>query len=143
MWEEKQEGRNDESSSSKHNIKVTQVSIIKKNHSSYTPPINQMWEEKQDGRNDESSNSKHKIKVTQVSNIKENHSRYTPRTNQGWEEKEEGSTDKKESYSKHKKKRHKFQSSKKIIQGTHYPLIRCGRKNKRGEMIKAAIQNTK
>ena len=101
MWEEKEEGTNDKSSYSKHKIKETQVSIINKNHSRYTPPTNQVWEEKEGGTNDESSYSKHKIKVTQVSIIK------------------------------------------KLIQDTHHPLIRCGRKKKRELMMKAAIQNTK
>ena len=36
-----------------------------------------------------------------------------------------------------------FQSSKKNIQCTHHPLIRVDRKNKKGVMMKAAIQNTK
>ena len=42
-----------------------------------------------------------------------------------------------------KQKRHKFQSSKKNIQGTHHRLIRCGWKKKRGVMMTAAIQITK
>ena len=42
-----------------------------------------------------------------------------------------------------KQKRHKFQSTKKNIQGTHQPLIRVGRKRKRGVVMKAAIQKTK
>ena len=60
-WAEKEEGINDESSHSKHEIRVTKVSIIKEKHSSYTPPTNQGWEEKEEGSNDESSHSKHKI----------------------------------------------------------------------------------
>ena len=45
-WEEKEEGSNDESSHSKHKIRVTQVSTIKEKLSRYTPPTNQVWEEK-------------------------------------------------------------------------------------------------
>ena len=37
----------------------------------------------------------------------------------------------------------KFQSSKKSIQGTYHPLIRGGRKKKRGEGMETAIQNIK
>ena len=37
----KNRGSNDESSYSKHEIRVTQVSIIKEKHSRYTPPTNQ------------------------------------------------------------------------------------------------------
>ena len=60
-----------------------------------------------------------------------------------WEEKEEGSHDD-SSYSKYKiKEGHKFQSSKKNVQGTLHALIKVGRKKKRGVMMKAAIQNTK
>ena len=101
-----------------------------------------MWDEEREGINDESSHSKHKIKETQFSIIKEKHSRCTPPNNQGWEEKEEGSNDE-SSHSKHKIKRHKFQSSNKNFQVTEHPLIRVGRKKKRGVMMKAAIQNTK
>ena len=72
MREEKEEESTDENSHSKHKIKMTQVSIIKEKHSSYTPPLNQCWEEKKEGRTDDSSYSKHKIKVTQVSVIKKN-----------------------------------------------------------------------
>ena len=97
----KKEESNEESSYSKHEIRVTEVSIIKEKHSRYTPPTNRGWEEKEEGSNDESSYSKHKIRVTQVSIIKEN------------------------------------------IHGTHHPLIRVGRRKKRGVMMKAAIQNTK
>ena len=120
-----------------------QVSIIKEKHSRYTPPTNTVWEEKEEGSNDDSSYSKYKIKETQVSIIEEKHSRYTTPTNQGWKEKEEGNNDE-SSHSKYKiKERHNFQSSKKIIQGTHHPLIRVGRKKKRAVMMKVAIQNTK
>ena len=45
-WEEKEEGRTDDSSYSKHKIKTTQVSVIKEKHSRYTQPNNQEWEEK-------------------------------------------------------------------------------------------------
>ena len=48
MWEENEEGSNDESSYSKHKKRVTQVSIIKEKHSRYTPPTNQGWEEKEE-----------------------------------------------------------------------------------------------
>ena len=72
MWEEKEEGSNDDGSYSKHKIKETQVSIIKKKPSRYTPPTNQVWEEKEEGSNDDGSYSKHKIKETQVSIIKKN-----------------------------------------------------------------------
>ena len=142
MREEKEEGSTDENSHSKHKIKVTQVSIIKEKHSRYTPPTNQVWEEKEEESTDENSHSKYKIKVTHVLIIKEKHSRYTPSTNQCWEEKEEGITDD-SSYSKHKIKVTQVSVIKKNIQGTHNPLIRCGRKNKREVMVKAAIQNTK
>ena len=137
----KEEGSNDESSHSKHKIRVTKISIIEEKHSRYTSPTNQVWEKKEDGSNDESSYSKHKTKETQVSIIKEKHFRYTPPTKQSWE-KEEGKNDE-SSHSKYKIKRHKFQSSKKNIQGTHHPLMRCRRKKERGTMMKAAIQNTK
>ena len=39
--------------------------------------------------------------------------------------------------------RYKFISSKEKIQGTYHPLIRVGRKKKRGVLMKAAIQNKK
>ena len=97
-----------------------------------------MWEEKEEGSNDESSHSKHKIKETQVSIIKEEHSRYTSSTKQVWEEREEGSNDESR-HSTHKKKRHRFQSSKKNIQGTHHPLIRVGRRKKNGVLMIAAF----
>ena len=45
-WEEEEEGRKDESSHSKDNKKMTQVSIIREKHSMYIPPANQGWEEK-------------------------------------------------------------------------------------------------
>ena len=101
-----------------------------------------MWEEKEEMSNDDSSYSKYKIKETQVSVIKENQSRYLPPTNQVWEEKEEGSNDD-SSYSKYKIKETQVSIIKKINQGTHHPLVRCGRKKKRGLMMKTAIQNTK
>ena len=41
------------------------------------------------------------------------------------------------------KKRHKLQSSQKNLQAKQHPLIRVGRKNKRGVLMKAAIQNKK
>ena len=83
---------------------MTQVSFIREKHSMYIPPANQGWEEKEEGKWDESSHSKHK-KMTQVSIIKK--------------------------------------IIKKNIQGTYHPVIRGGRKKKRGERMKAAIQNTK
>ena len=101
-----------------------------------------MWDEKREGSNDESSHSKHKIKETQISIIKEKHSRYTPPANHVWEEKEEVSYDD-SSYSNYKTKETQVSIRKKNIQGTHHPLIRVGRKKKRGVMMKAAIQNTK
>ena len=61
-YEEKEERRRDESSYSKHKIKMTQVLIIKEKHSRYSPPSNQGWEQKEEERRDESSHSKHKIK---------------------------------------------------------------------------------
>ena len=48
-WEEEEEGRKDESSHSKDNKKMTQVSIIREKHSMYIPPANQGWEEKKRG----------------------------------------------------------------------------------------------
>ena len=62
MWEEKEEGSNDDSSYSKYKIKETQVSIIEEKHSRYTTPANQGWNEKEEGNNDENSHSKYKIK---------------------------------------------------------------------------------
>ena len=70
MWGEKEEGSTDDSSYSKHKIRVTQVSIIKEKLSRYIPPNNQVWQEKEEGSTDESIYSKHKIRVTQVSTIK-------------------------------------------------------------------------
>ena len=64
VWEEKEERSNDESSHSKHKMRVTQVSIIKEKPSRYTPPTNQVWEEKEEGSYEESSYSKHKIRLT-------------------------------------------------------------------------------
>ena len=49
VWEEKEDGSNDESSYSKLKIKKTQLSIIKEKHSRYTTPTNQGWEEKKRG----------------------------------------------------------------------------------------------
>ena len=62
MWEEKEEGSNDDSSYSKYKIKETQVSIIKEKYSRYTAPTNQGGKEKEEGNNDKSSHSKYKIK---------------------------------------------------------------------------------
>ena len=42
-----------------------------------------------------------------------------------------------------KKESHKFQSSKKNFQGTQHPLIRVGRRKKRGVMMKAANKKHK
>ena len=101
-----------------------------------------MWEEKEEGSYEESSYSKNKIKQTKLSIIEEKHSKYIPPTNQVGEEKEERSNDE-SSYSKYKIKKTQVSIIKKIIQGTHHPLIRCGRKRKRELMMKAAIQITK
>ena len=90
MWEEKEDGSNDESSYSKNKLKETQVSTTIKKHSRYIPPTNQVWEEKEEGSNDDSSYSKHKKRVTQVSIIKQKRSRYTPPTKQGWQERKRG-----------------------------------------------------
>ena len=51
-------------------MRVTEVSIIKEQHSRYTPPTNRGWDEKEEESTDESSHSKHKIKETQVLIIK-------------------------------------------------------------------------
>ena len=48
-WEEKKEGKWDETSQSKDKIKVTQVSIIREKPSMFIPPTNQGWEEKEEG----------------------------------------------------------------------------------------------
>ena len=69
-------------------------------------------------------------------------SRYTPPTNQGSEEKEEESNHE-SSHSKHKQKYTSSNHHRKKFQGTQHPLIRVGRKNKRGVLMKATIQNTK
>ena len=58
------------------------------------------------------------------------------------EEKEEGTNDE-SSYSKHKVKETQVSIIKNFFQGTQHPLIRCGRKRKRGVMMKAANQKTK
>ena len=71
MWEEKEEGSNDESSYSKHKIRVTQVSNIKQNIQGTHHPLIRVGRKKRGG-NFESSHSKHKIKWKQVSIIKEN-----------------------------------------------------------------------
>ena len=49
VWEQKEEGRYDDSSYSKYKIKETQVSIIKEKHSRYTPATEQGCEEKKRG----------------------------------------------------------------------------------------------
>ena len=67
-------------------INEIQVYVIKRKHSRYTPPTNQVGEEKEEESNDEISYSKHKLKETQVSKSTEKHSRYTTPTNQGWAE---------------------------------------------------------
>ena len=141
VWEEKEKGSNDESSFSKHKIKETHVSIIKKNIQGTQHPLITFGRKKKRGVMIETA-FKTQNKKTQVSIIKEKHSRYIPSTNQGWEEKEKGSNDE-SSYSKHKIKETHVSIIKKNIQGTHQPLMRCGRRKKRGVMMKAAIQNTK
>ena len=118
--------------------KETQVSIIKEKHSRYTPPTNQGWEEKEERSTDDNSFLKHKIKKSQISIIKEEYSRYTLSIYQVWEEKEEGGNDE-SSHSKHKLKENSFQSSKKNLQSTHQPLIRVGRRKKRGVLMIAAF----
>ena len=91
-WEEKEKGSNDESSYSKHKIKETHVSIIKKNIQGTHHPLIMFGRKKKRGVMIETA-FKTQNQKTQVSIIKEKHSRYIPSTNQGWEEKEEGSND--------------------------------------------------
>ena len=82
------------------------------------------------------------MKVTQVSIITEKHSRYIPPSNQEWGEKEEKRKDE-SSHSKHKIKVTQVSIIRGNIQCTYHLLIRGKRKKKRGERMKAAIQNTK
>ena len=152
----KREGSNVESSHSKHKIKETQVSIIKKKtfithlppirvawkFFFYAPPTNQGWAEKEEGINDESSHSKHKIKETQVSVNKEN-SQGTLHPLIVFARKKKREVTMKAAIQNTKKESRKFQSSKKNIQCTHHPIISAGRRKNRGVLMKAAIQNTK
>ena len=140
VWEEKEDGSNDDSSYSKNKLKETQVSNIKENIQGTHQPLIRFGRGKKSGIMMRAAIQNTKKRVTSI--IKEKRSRYTPLTNQGWQEKDEGSKDK-SSYSKHKIKETQVSIIKKNIQGTHHRLIRCGRKKKRGVMMTAAIQITK
>ena len=104
MWEENEEGSNDESSYPKHKIKRQKFQSSKKNIQGTHHPLIMCGSKK-----------KRRVMMTaaiQIQNTRDTsfnrqrkHLRCTPPNNQGWEEKEEGSNDE-SSHSKHKIKRH-------------------------------------